>query len=79
MLLYLKSNIALYIKYKKGEPMLDLHNLSEKTQGIIFIIIGIVLLLHALGIVEKGTNLVIIGMAIYLIVIGSIKFDAYQN
>ena len=59
--------------------MLGIHNLSEKNQGIIFIIIGIVLLLHTLGIVEKGTNFVIIAMAIYLIVIGSIKSGAYKK
>ena len=59
--------------------MIDMHNLSERTQGIIFIFIGIVLLLHALGIVEKGTNLIIITMAVYLIVIGSIKSGAYQK
>ena len=59
--------------------MLDIHNLPEKTQGTIFIVIGIVLLLHALGIVERGTNLVIIAMAIYLIVIGSVKSGVYEK
>jgi len=59
--------------------MLDIHNFSEKTQGIIFIVIGIVLLLHALKIIEKGINFVIISMAVYLIVIGSIKSGAYKK
>ncbi len=57
--------------------MIDMRNLSEKTQGIIFIFIGIVLLLHALGIVARGINFIVIGMAIYLIIIGSIKSGAY--
>ena len=59
--------------------MIDMRNLSERTQGIIFIFIGIVLLLHALGIVERGINLIVIGMAIYLIIIGSIKSGAYET
>ena len=54
-----------------------MRNLSERTQGIIFIVIGIVLLLHALGIVQRGINLIVIAMAIYLIIIGSIKSGAY--
>jgi len=59
--------------------MLDIHSLSEKNQGIVFIVIGIILLLHALGIVERGTNFVIIAMAIYLIMVGSIKSGAYEK
>ncbi len=59
--------------------MIDMRNLSERTQGIIFIFIGIVLLLHALGIVARGINLIVIGMAIYLIIIGSIKSGAYET
>lgn len=59
--------------------MIDMRNLSERTQGIIFIFIGIVLLLHAFGIVARGINLIVIGMAIYLIIIGSIKSGAYET
>ncbi len=59
--------------------MIDMRNLSERTQGIIFIVIGIVLLLHALGIVERGINLIVIAMAIYLIIIGSIKSGVYEK
>ncbi len=59
--------------------MIDMRNLSERTQGIIFIVIGLVLLLHALGIVQRGINLIVIGMAIYLIIIGSIKSGAYET
>jgi len=59
--------------------MIDMHNLSEKTQGIISIFIGVILLLHALGIVARGINLIVIGMAIYLIIIGSIKSGAYTT
>lgn len=59
--------------------MINMQNLSEKTQGIIFIVIGFVLLLHVLGVVAKGTNIIIIAMVIYLIVVESIKSGAYQK
>lgn len=58
--------------------MIEMRNLSERTQGILFIIIGFVLLLHALGVVQKWINFIIIGMAIYLVIIGFIKSGAYE-
>jgi hypothetical protein len=58
--------------------MIEMRNLSEKTQGILFIVIGFVLLLHALGLVQKGLSLIIVAMGVYLVILGFIKSGAYE-
>ena len=52
-------------------PMLNV--LSDTTKGILLIAAGTVLLLHTLGIIQKGLDGVIIVFAVAFIVIGLLK------
>ena len=53
-------------------------NLSEQNKGIILVSIGTVLLLHTLGLIQKGLSYIIILSALYMIGLGLIKLDV-QN
>lgn len=60
--------------------MLELfQKLPNTYQGITLIISGIILLIHTLGIIETGLNLIIIAAALYLIACGLIKIGAYNR
>lgn len=53
--------------------------LSEQNKGIILVGVGAILLLHTLGLVQKGLNYIIILSAIYMIGLGLIKLDVQKK
>lgn len=53
--------------------------LPGRYQGILYFVAGSVMLLYALGIIEKGITIIIILFAIYLISVGCIKSGLYQK
>ncbi|HLW73306.1 MAG TPA: hypothetical protein VKR54_04640 [Candidatus Babeliales bacterium] len=53
--------------------------LPNTYQGMFYIVAGMVMLLYALGIIEKGITLIIVMFAIFLICIGCIKIGLYQR
>jgi hypothetical protein len=53
--------------------------LPEIYQGIIIMIAGIILLLHTLGIIERGLDYLIMGGAIYMIILGFVKIDGIEK
>ena len=55
-----------------------LNKLSKQQQGIVMIIAGSVLLLHALGILEKGLGFLIVIAGVLLVYYG-IKFAGYEK
>jgi type IV secretory pathway VirB3-like protein len=52
-------------------------NNKETLQGVLIIIAGLALLLHTLGIIEKGINLILIVLSIVLIGYGIYKTNIY--
>lgn len=54
-------------------------SLTEQNKGIILLAIGIILLLHTLGVFTKGLNYVIIACAIYMVGLGLVKLDAKKK
>lgn len=42
-------------------------------QGVLYIIVGIMAALYAFGILERGIDLLIIGLALYSIIVGCYK------
>ncbi len=59
--------------------MINLYELlSHKQQGVLLIAIGIVLLLHTMGIIERGLNWIIIATSIAMIIHGFFKADAFN-
>ncbi len=53
--------------------------LPDKVQGLLYLVAGIVMLLYALGIVEKGINLIVILMAACLMLFGYMKLGIHQK
>ena len=49
------------------------NHLPDRYQGIIYIIFGSIILLYALGIIEKGITLIIVAFALYAITLGCQK------
>jgi hypothetical protein len=49
--------------------------LTKQHKGFIYIAVGLILLLHTLGVIEKGLNYIIIFGSFALIVCGFIKID----
>jgi len=49
------------------------NHLPERYQGIIYILFGVIILLYALGIIEKGITIIIVGLALYAIFMGCNK------
>ncbi len=49
--------------------------LPEAYKGMILMVTGIVLLLHTLGIIQKGLNLIIITFSIIMIVMGLMRTE----
>lgn len=48
-------------------------------QGLIYVGSGIIIALYALGLITKGINLVVIGFACFLIVVGLVKIGLYDK
>ena len=48
-------------------------------QGMIYFTAGMIVLLYALGIIEKGITLIIVVFGIFLICLGLIKLGLYQK
>jgi hypothetical protein len=53
--------------------------LPDKVQGLLYCVAGIVMLLYALGILEKGINLVVIAIAVCLMIFGYIKLGIHDK
>jgi len=53
--------------------------LSSRYQGMFYFVAGLIMLLYALGIIEKGITIIIIVFAVYLISVGAIKVGLYQK
>lgn len=53
--------------------------LPNRYQGIFCFMAGLIMLLYALGIIERGITLIIIVFASYLISIGCVKIGLYQK
>ncbi len=54
--------------------MFNLYEMLTRTQqGLLIMVIGTVLLLHTLGIFERGLDMIIIGTAILMIIHGGLK------
>ena len=51
--------------------------LSDTHKGILLMVAGIILILHTLGIIQKGLSILIILAAVYMIIVGFIKMDGY--
>lgn len=66
-----KVNSKIYIK--KGENMYtpELKQGKNKIQGLVAFFGGLVLLLYALGLLQQGLNIIIIGLSVALIVYGA--------
>ncbi len=54
------------------------NRLSDTHKGTLLIITGTILLLHTLRIIEYGLDVVIIGISIYMIIIGLIKVRVHR-
>ncbi len=79
---YHYKNICLGIDEfkKKEEIMLNaFEQLPNKYQGILYFGAGSVMLLYALGFIEKGITLIIVLFALYLIGVGCVKSGLYQK
>ncbi len=53
--------------------------LSEAQKGVALIIAGIILLLHTLGIIERGLDIIIIIGSLYMIVLGCYKMQYHKK
>jgi len=53
--------------------------LPDIYQGLIYLLFGIIMLLYALGIIEKVITPIVIALALYLIGIGCIKTGVYHK
>ena len=53
--------------------------LPETHKGLIYIVVGIVALLYALGFFTKGITIIIIVCALYAIIKGFIKIGLYEK
>ena len=53
--------------------------LPSRYQGMFYFVAGLVMLLYALGIIERGITIIIVVFAIYLISIGCVKIGLYQK
>ena len=49
------------------------NSLSERNKGFILMFTGAILLFHTLGILQGGTNIIIIGGSLYMIYLGFVK------
>ncbi len=53
--------------------------LPDKAQGLLCVALGIVMVLYALGLVQKGINLVVIAIAVCLMLFGYMKLGIHQR
>lgn len=53
--------------------------LPDKVQGLLYLVAGVVVLLYALGILEKGINFVVIIMAVCLMLFGYMKLGIHDK
>ncbi len=53
--------------------------LPDFYQGVIYILLGVTAILYALGIIEKGIDVIIILFAICMVVLGCIKTGLHQK
>jgi hypothetical protein len=68
------------MEIKKGTIMLKSFNqLPDAYQGVIYIITGTIVLLYALGIIQKGISILVIGFSLYMILVGCTKLGITQK
>jgi len=53
--------------------------LSNLHQGIIYIFLGTILLLYALGFIQRGISFLVIAFSLYLLFVGLVKTGLYQK
>ena len=53
--------------------------LPELYQGIIYFMAGSILLLYALGIIEKGITVIVVLLAVCMIGVGFVKMGLYKK
>ena len=53
--------------------------LPDKVQGLLYFVAGLIMLLYALGIIEKGITLIVVLFAACLIGVGAMKSGLYQR
>ena len=53
-----------------------LNNLTQQQKGLLWMVTGLILLLHTLGIIERGVNYIIIFGSLAMIGYGFILFDS---
>lgn len=60
--------------------MLESFNqIPDTYQGVLYILTGAIVLLYALGIIEKGITILVIGLALYAILIGCTKLGLVKK
>jgi len=53
--------------------------LPDVYQGIVYILSGSIVLLYALGIIQKGISILVIALALYAILIGCMKIGIFRS
>jgi len=53
--------------------------LPEKVQGLLCLVLGVVMVLYALGLVQKGINVVVIVIAAALMLFGYMKLGIHRK
>lgn len=53
--------------------------LPEKVQGLLYLVAGAVMILYALGLIQKGINLVVILIAACLMLFGYMKLGIHKK
>ena len=64
---------------EEGDRMIFIANLSSLQRGILFIMAGLILLLHTLGIIEKGLGYIIIAGSIAMIGYGVYLMEGHKK
>ena len=61
------------------DVLLIFKDLSDSGKGLFLMLAGFILLLHTLGIMQRGLDLIIIIASLYIIVYGFIKAKYHQK
>ena len=59
--------------------MNSFQRLPDKVQGLLYVVAGVVMILYALGLVQKGINFVVILVAAFLMLFGYMKLGIHQK
>ncbi|HLW72949.1 MAG TPA: hypothetical protein VKR54_02790 [Candidatus Babeliales bacterium] len=59
--------------------MNSFQRLPDKVQGLLYLVAGVVMILYALGLIQKGINFVVILVAACLMLFGYMKLGIHQK